>query len=137
ASGVPEAIVAAAELLVHGITVDETLQAVSDLVDKHGDRVDRLREDLVRSLKTPKTGREGLNAQQVLRSFVLKSIKNWDLREVRERITDGITLRLFTAFFARRIPKHDAFNRSFNRLTPSTLRAVNEIIIQAAVALKV
>jgi hypothetical protein len=28
-------------------------------------------------------------------------------------------------------PKHDAFNRSFNRLTPATLKTVNDIIVEA------
>src|SRR5258707_14038594 len=29
-------------------------------------------------------------------------------------------------------PKHDAFNRGFNRLTPQTLKAVNDLVVQAA-----
>ena len=29
--------------------------------------------------------------------------------------------------------KPDAFNRAFNRLTPETLQAVNELVVQAAV----
>ncbi|HWN52143.1 MAG TPA: hypothetical protein VNO18_20395, partial [Xanthobacteraceae bacterium] len=33
------------------------------------------------------------------------------------------------------MPKHDAFNRGFNRLTPQTLKAVNDLVVQAAVAL--
>jgi IS5 family transposase len=33
------------------------------------------------------------------------------------------------------VPKHDAFNRGFNRLTPETLKAVNDSVVQAAVAL--
>jgi IS5 family transposase len=33
------------------------------------------------------------------------------------------------------VPKHDAFNRGFNRLTPQTLKAVNDLVVQAAVAL--
>jgi len=33
------------------------------------------------------------------------------------------------------VPKHDAFNRAFNRLTPETLQAVNDAVIQAAVDL--
>ena len=37
------------------------------------------------------TGRNGLTPSQVLRSFVLKSVKSWDLRELRERIADGYT----------------------------------------------
>jgi hypothetical protein len=31
------------------------------------------------------------------------------------------------------VPKHDAFNRSFNRLTPATLKAINELVVEAAV----
>jgi IS5 family transposase len=33
------------------------------------------------------------------------------------------------------VPKHDAFNRGFNRLTPQTLKAVNDLVVQAAVEL--
>src|SRR5712691_7392273 len=133
----PQPSFADAELQGQGITLDGTLQAISDLLDQHGELVDRVRQDLVRGLKNPETGREGLTARQVLRSFTSKSIKNWDLRELRERITDGMTLRIFTTFFARRVPKHDAFNRSFNRLTPPTVQAVNEIVVRAAVDLRV
>src|SRR5438093_905051 len=133
----PQPRFADVELERQGITLDGTLEAVSDLLDTQGELVERVRQELVRGLKNPETGREGLNAQQVLRSFTLKSIKNWDLRELCERITDGITLRIFTTFFARRVPKHDAFNRAFNRLTPPTVRAVNEIVVRAAVDLRV
>jgi transposase, IS5 family len=30
------------------------------------------------------------------------------------------------------MPRHDAFNRSFNRLTPATLKAINELVVEAA-----
>jgi len=33
------------------------------------------------------------------------------------------------------VPKHDAFQRSFVRLTPQTLKAVNGLVVQAAVDL--
>jgi len=71
----------------------------------------------VRGLKKPLQGRRGLTAPQVLRSLVLMRVKNWDYRELRERIADGLTLRQFTDFYCDRVPKHDAFNRGFNRLT--------------------
>jgi IS5 family transposase len=62
-------------------------------------------------------------------------VKDWDYRELRERIADGITLRAFTNFYCEEVPKRDAFNRSFNRLTPATLKAINELIVEAAVKL--
>ena len=62
-------------------------------------------------------------------------VKNWDYRELRERIADGLTLRQFTDFYCEPVPKHDAFNRGFNRLTPKTLQSVNELVVRAAVDL--
>jgi hypothetical protein len=73
----------------------------------------------------------------VLRALVLMRLKNWDYRELRERIADGITLRQFTDFHGEKVPRHDAFNRSFNRLTPATLKAINELVVEAAVQLGV
>src|SRR4030088_829623 len=58
--------------------------------------VTRTRGDLRRGLKKPDTGRSGMAPQEVLRSLVLMRVKNWDYRELSERIADGYTLRLFT-----------------------------------------
>jgi IS5 family transposase len=33
------------------------------------------------------------------------------------------------------VPRHDAFHRGFNRLTPETLKAINDLVVQAAVEL--
>jgi IS5 family transposase len=52
----------------------------------------------------------------------------------RERIADGCTLRRFADFYCQAVPKHDAFNRAFMRLTPATLRSVNALLVSAAVA---
>ncbi|HVH86591.1 MAG TPA: ISNCY family transposase [Terriglobales bacterium] len=95
--------------------------------------MDQVCRDLQRGLKNPHTGRDGLTPAQVLRSFILRRIKNWEYRELRERIADGYTLRQFTDFYTRPVPKHDAFHRAFNRLTPQTLKTINELIIRAAV----
>jgi IS5 family transposase len=123
------------EFLAQGVSLEPTLQAISDFIDKYGHLVDKVRRDLERGLKNPKTGRNGLTAQQVIRSLTLMRVKNWDYRELRERINDGYTLRRFTRFYSDRVPKHDAFNRSFNRLTPATMKAVNDLVVKAAVDL--
>jgi len=111
------------------------LQSISDFLDEHEEMVEAVRRDLERGLKNPETGRSGLTPQQVLRSLILMRVKNWNYRELRERIVDGYTLRQFTDFYCQPVPKHDAFNRAFNRLTPETLRVVNELLVQAAVDL--
>jgi IS5 family transposase len=131
----PQLSFADLEFLNQSVQLDPVLAAISNLIDSHGELIEAVRQDLERELKNPATGRSGLNAQQVLRSLVLQRIKNWDYRELRERIADGYTLRRFTDFYSRSVPQHDAFNRAFNRLTPETLSAINAATVQAAVEL--
>jgi hypothetical protein len=114
------------ELQAQGLALEATLQALADFLDEHAELVTLVHDDLVRGLKRPRMGRDGLSAAQVLRAFVLQRITAWDLRELRERIADGYTLRQFTTFDAHPVPKHDAFHRAFCRLTPATVRALND-----------
>jgi transposase, IS5 family len=123
------------ELMRQGIRLEPVLQAVSNFLDDQHLMIERVRRDLVRGLKKPGSGRGGLTPHQVLRSLVLMRVKNWDYRELRERIADGLTLRQFADFHCRPVPKHDAFQRGFTRLTTETLRAVNDLVVQAAVGL--
>lgn len=118
-----------------GLVLEPLLQAISDLLDDHNELVAKIGDDLRRGLKKPDTGRSGLAPQEVLRSLILMRVKNWDYRELRERIADGYTLRLFTGFHCRPVPQHNAFHRAFVRLTPATLRTINDLVVKAAVDL--
>jgi len=131
----PQISFADLEFALQGISLDPVLETISDLLHQQDEVIEQVRQDLVRGLKNPQTGRNGLTPEQVLRCLVLKQIKNWDYRELRERIADGYTLRSFTAFGSQPVPKHDAFNRAFHRLTPETLQIINELVVQAAVDL--
>jgi IS5 family transposase len=123
------------ELIRQGVRLEPLLEAISRFLDRQPEMIEQVRRDLVRGLTKPARGRPGLTPRQVLRSLVLMRVKNWDYRELRERIADGLTLREFTDFYCDPVPKHDAFNRGFNRLTPQTVKAVNDLVVAAAVAL--
>ena len=129
----PQISFADAELLRQGVQLDPLLRKISDFIDQHEELVELVRRDLERGLKKPKTGRRGLTPNQVLRSLILMRIKNWDYRELCERIRDGYTLRNFTGFYSQPVPKHNAFNQAFNRLTPAMVEKINDAVIQAAV----
>ena len=131
----PQLSFADLELQFQGVHLDPSLRAISEFLDQHLTLIEPVRKDLERGLKNTRTGRNGIAPSQVFRSLVLMRYKNWDYRELRERINDGCTLRSFTEFDCQPVPKHDAFNRAFNRLTPETLRDINQLVIQAAVQL--
>src|SRR5713226_9126346 len=101
------------ELMRQGLVLEPLLQAISDFLDEHEELVSKISGDLRRGLKRPDTGRNGMTAQEVLRSLVLMRVKSWDYRELRERIADGYTLRQFTGFHCRPVPRHTAFHRAF------------------------
>jgi len=79
-----------------GVRLEPQLAAISDFLDGQADLIECIRRDLVRGLKKPGSGRGGLTPRQILRWLVLMRLKNWDYRELRERIADGLTLRQFT-----------------------------------------
>lgn len=132
----PQLSFADLEFINQGVRLEPLLQAISRFIDEHAELVEMVRRDLLRGLKRPDTGRNGLTAQHVLRSLTLMRVKDWDYRELRERIADGYSLRRFTHFNSKSVPKHDAFNRAFNRITPASLEAINHSVVQAAVALR-
>jgi IS5 family transposase len=123
------------ELWRQGVRLDPLLDAISRFLDRHAALLHLVHADLVRGRTHKGRGRAGLTAEQVLRAVVLKQVKHWDYRELRERIADGFTLRQFTRFEAAPVPKHDAFHRAIVALTPQTMRRLNEAVVAAAVQL--
>ncbi len=131
----PQLSFAGLELSRLGVHLDPILQGIDAFLEQHSALVEHVRRDLERGLKNPGTGRNRITPSQTLRSWTLMRVKNWDYRELRERINDGYTLRGFTQFDSHLVPQHDAFNRAFHRLTPATLEAINQAVVQAAVQL--
>lgn len=121
------------ELMQQGLAMDPVLKEVSTYVDQHPELIQAVDQQLREGLKKPKMGRRGLTGAQVLLSWILMRIKNWDYRELAERISDGITLRVFTGFYSNPVPGHTAFHRGHSRLTPELIRRINDALLQAAV----
>ena len=67
------------------------LHSIVGFLDDYATLVEQVRQDLLRGLKNPNTGRGGITPSQALRSLILMRVKNWDYRELRERINDGYT----------------------------------------------
>ena len=61
--------------------------------------IERVQRDLMGGLRRPRKGRRSLSVPRVLRSLLRMRLKNWDYRELRERIADGVTPRRFTEFY--------------------------------------
>jgi IS5 family transposase len=134
----PQRSFADLELERQGVAMEAVLAEISRLLDRRGAKLlTAIAQDLCRGLESPQKGRDAMSAEQVVRSLVLKQIKNWPFRELRERIADGITLREFTRFGAGRVPEFKAFHRASAKLTANTLAILNEWMVDIAIALNV
>jgi transposase, IS5 family len=122
------------ELLRQRARLVPLLQAIYDFLDKQPALGERVRRDLVHGLKQPDHVRRGLTAPQVLRALVLMRGEELGLSRTHRRWNSAASIH---RFLLRRVPKHDAFNRGFNRLTPATLKAINDLVVEAAVKLGV
>ena len=80
--------------------LDPLLESILAFLDDHATVVEQVRQDLVRGLKNPNTGRDGITPSQTLRSLILMRVKNWDYRELRERINDGYLCKHSIRFIA-------------------------------------
>ena len=69
------------ELMGQRLLLEPVLEAIADFLDDREEMIETIRVDLRRGLKNADTGRNGLTAQQVLRSLILMRVKNWDYRE--------------------------------------------------------
>jgi len=88
-----------------GVHLDPTLQRVADFLEEHATLIELVRKDLERGLKKPNAGRHGITPAQTLRSLVLMRVKNWDYRDLRERINDGFSIAtLFPSTMLSTVP---------------------------------
>lgn len=79
------------------------------------------------------TGRERIAADRVLRSLVLKHIKNFSFRELEREVRSNIAYRRFTHFDDDKIPAHSTFSRSFAALGPEVTARIHGRIVAIAI----
>ena len=66
----PQLSFADLELQNQGVHLDPRLQQILTFLDDHAALVEQVRQDLVRGVKNPNTGRGGITAAQTLRSLI-------------------------------------------------------------------
>ena len=70
----PQLSFADLELQRQGVHLDPLLQGILSFLDEQATLVEQVRQDLVRGLKKPHTGRNGMTPSQTLRSLILMRI---------------------------------------------------------------
>jgi IS5 family transposase len=123
------------ELMRRRLLLEPVLQAIADFFDDH--------EEIIETIRGASRGgsEERGHCPSGIDCAAGSAFADCDARrelglsrDERERIADDYP-RARTEFHGEPVPKQDAFQRTFARLTLQTLMAVDELLVQAAVAL--
>jgi len=110
---------------------EKKMKKMDAIIDANPQIVAAVHADLTWAVNN--TGRYGLlSAERVLRSAVLKQMKEWSYRELRQRIHDSVGLRWFTRFDCDPIPHFTALQKAIKSIRPETWHKINEILVQHA-----
>src|SRR5258708_637560 len=111
---------------------DDLLDEVDTLLDDD-QLVDVVRQALSRrSPRSRTTGRQGIDADRLLRCAVLRQIKGWSLRELQRELRASLLYRHFTHFDHDRIPNYTTFCRCFAVIGEEAVRSIHTRVVEKA-----
>ena len=107
----------------------KTYEAIEKILDDNPDIEKLVREDLIKELKVPDTGRNGITPAQTIRFVIVKQIEKKSYRGLFSEIADSFALRNFCKILDGEVPSFEAMNDSIKKLRPETLEKINRIIV--------
>jgi IS5 family transposase len=78
------------------------------------------------------TGRKGISADRVLRTAIVKQLKSYSYRELREQVHGSIPFRWFTQFYSDEIPHFTALHKSIKAIGEDTWSTINDLLVHYA-----
>jgi IS5 family transposase len=111
------------------------LRRIAQVLDNLPQLEAQVLDDLVPRLVRRDVGREGLSAQQVLRTLVLYLMLKVDFEQLEFHLADSPTYRTFCLLgVGDSAPKHSCLQENISRIPSETLQALHRILVEHAVA---
>ena len=110
------------------------LAAIAQILDGLPQLEAQVLDDLVPPQVRRDTGRDGLSAQQVLRTLVLYLMLQVDFEQLEFHLADSPTYRAFCLLgLGEPAPKRACLQQNISRIRPQTLKALHQILVEQAV----
>ena len=77
-------------------------------------------------------GRHSTPVEVILRMLVLKRLYRWSYEDTERFVFDSLLLRQFCRIYWEDVPDDTTLNRWANLITPTTLEAIHERVVQLA-----
>jgi len=106
-------------------------EAISEVLDACPEMLDWVHEDLAVGICTNR-GRQGMTAEQVLRSALVKQIQGFTYEELAFHLSDSQTVRAFTRMGMDQNPSASTLHQNIGAIREQTWERINRRILQVA-----
>ncbi len=125
----------AIDTLISVFKPNKQLKAMDAIINDNPDLVKVVHADLTKNLSY--TGREGISAERILRTAILKQLKGYTYRELREQLHGSVPFRWFTRFYSDEIPHFTTLQKSIKSIREDTWRKINNLLVSYAMVKKI
>jgi len=110
------------------------LEFMREIISQNIQLLDFITADLIRNLKYPEKGREGMmSAEQVFMALIVKQLNGFSYEQLAFHLEDSKTYRRFCGFgIADDVPSKSTLQRDIKKINSSALEAVHKIIMSFA-----
>jgi len=111
------------------------LKAMDAIIKENPEIVKAVHADLTKEVSA--TGRNGISAERVLRTAILKQLKGYSYRELSDQVHGSVPFRWFTRFYSDEIPHFTALQKSIKSMGENTWRTINDLLVHYAKVKKI
>src|SRR3990172_11873153 len=112
--------------------IGSELGAVSQVLDAHPEACEWVDAELVRGLRRPELGREGLSGEQVLRTSMWQRYFDLTYEELSFDLADSASAQTFCRIALGEETSASALQRGHAKVRPETWEAINRLLVQTA-----
>jgi IS5 family transposase len=107
------------------------LMSIALVLDENRDILNLVYNDLTQSIRSD-TGRDGMNAEQVLRCAILKQYRELTYDELAFHLGDSNSFRAFAKLKMGHSPSSSTLQDNIKAILPETWEAINRVLIKYA-----
>lgn len=114
------------------VAMDPVLSALDKVIDDERLLLLAWNDWVRRRPNCLKTGRRSTPVEALLRLQVVRRLYGWAYRNVHCQVKGSLALRQFTRVYGHRVPNHATMNDWERALKPSTVRLINQRVVELA-----
>lgn len=106
------------------------LRKMDRVLSENPEIVDLIHADLTSNAS--EVGANGMSAEQVLRTAILRQMKRYSWRELADRLHDGISMRWFTRFYSAETPHFTTLQKAVTAISDESWQQINDLLVEFA-----